>query len=296
MGHHHHHTLNERATQAAVVIAAILVGGKAVAWSLTHSLSIQASLIDSLLDIGASLINFFAVKHAARPADEEHRFGHGKLEALAALLQSIFIAISAIWLIMEGVHRFYEPTPVHAHPFGTVVMILALLLTGALVLFQRSVYKKTKSIAIKADSLHYKTDFLTNAGVLISLHLTVALKIPVIDSLIGIGIAIYIGMTSWGIFKHAFDELMDRALLPKTVADIEKRVRSHPEVLGLHNLRTRSSGYVQFIQMDLELDPTLSLLSSHRIAHEVMHHLKKDYPQAEIIIHQDPFGFEERED
>lgn len=296
MGHHHHHQLNETATKVAVVIAAVLVLGKAVAWGLTHSLSIQASMIDSMLDIGASLINFFAVKHAARPADEEHRFGHGKLEALAALLQSIFIALSAGWLVMEGVHRFYNPSPVHAHPFGTIVMISALLLTGGLVFFQRKVYKKTKSVAIKADSLHYQTDFLTNAGVLISLHLTVALNFPLIDSIIGAGIAVYIGVTSWGIFKHAFDELMDRALSPSTVQDIERRVRAHPEVLDLHNLRTRSSGYVQFIQMDLDLDPKLSLMAAHRIAHEVMNHLKKDYPHAEIIIHQDPFGFEERED
>lgn len=295
MRHHHHH-LNQKATQIAIVIAGFLVLGKGIAWWLTHSLSIQASLIDSILDIGASLINFFAVTHAARPADEEHRFGHGKLEALAALLQSLFIAVSAGWLIFEGIHRFYEPTPIKAHPFGTLVMILALILTGGLVFFQRSVYKKTNSVAIKADSLHYQTDFLTNAGVLVSIHLTVALNMPIIDSLIGGGMALYIAITSWGIFKQSFDELMDKALSPSIVKDIERRVRAHPEVLDLHNLRTRSSGYVQFIQMDLDLSPTLSLMEAHRIAHEVMHTLKNHYPQAEIIIHQDPFGYEEREE
>lgn len=289
----HHTRLNQYATQAAIFIASILVVGKLAAWWLTNSLSLQASLIDSLLDVGASIINFFAVKHAARPADDEHRFGHGKLEAIASLGQSIFIAASALWLIIDCVRRLYWPEPVEHSLVGNVVMIVAVCLTLALILFQRYVYGKTKSLAIKSDSLHYQTDFLTSAAVLVSLNFSTYLGTSFLDSVIGGGIALYIAFTSWTIFRHALDELMDRELPDENLDRIYTIVRTHKGVLDVHDLRTRSSGYVQFIQMHLDLDPKISLLEAHNVSLEVTHMLRKEFPTADILIHQDPFGFDE---
>mgnify|MGYP002137276419 CR=1 FL=1 len=287
-----HAKLNSLAAKSAICVAGILVTGKLVAWALTNALSIQASLIDSLLDVGASVINFFAVKHAVRPADEEHRFGHGKLEAIASLGQSIFIAASALWLLIDCFHRLYRPEIIERSFVGNGVMIVAVFLTMALVFFQRYVYKQTKSLAIKADSLHYQADFLTSAAVLVSLNVSTYLSLFSIDSLIGGVIAVYIAATSWSIFKQALDQLMDRELPLEEVERIYSIVRSIPNVLEIHDLRTRSSGYTQFIQMHLDLDPNLSLLEAHTISNQVMCKLRHTFPTAEILIHQDPFGFD----
>ncbi|MBX9977630.1 MAG: cation diffusion facilitator family transporter [Alphaproteobacteria bacterium] len=289
----HKEKLNQYATQAAIFIASFLVIGKLAAWWFTNSLSMQASLIDSLLDVCASIINFFAVKHAARPADNEHRFGHGKLEAIASLGQSIFIAASALWLIIDCVRRLYRPEPVEHSLIGNAVMIIAIGLTLILILFQRYVYKQTKSLAVKSDSLHYQTDFLTSAAVLVSLNFSHYLGTAILDSAIGGGIALYIAFTSWVIFRHALDELMDRELPDEMLDKIYAIVRSHKKVINVHDMRTRQSGYMQFIQMHLDLAPNISLLEAHTISVQVMHTLKKEFPTADILIHEDPFGFDE---
>ena len=285
--------LNTLATKAAVAVATVLVLGKFVAWWMTNSLSIQASLVDSLLDVGASIINLFAVKHALKPADEDHRFGHGKAEALASLGQSAFIAASALWLVIEGARRFYSPETVLISPFSNVVMIFSMVLTFSLVMFQRYVFKRTHSLAIKADSLHYKTDFLTSAAVLISLNISFSFGEIQLDSLIGIGIALYIALTSWGIFKEALDILMDRELSDAIIRDIRRIAEAHKHVVGVHDLKTRSAGHKQFIQMHLDMDARLSLIEAHNIALEVTRDLKASFPDADILIHQDPYGHDE---
>ena len=160
------------ATYSAIAVASILVAGKAYAWYLTGSLSIKASLIDSLLDTFASLLNFIAIYHALRPADDEHRFGHGKAEALASLGQSIFIAISATWLLKEIIERLYTPEPLIFSHLAVIVMICATVLTFFLILGQRYVIKRTKSLAVSSDSLHYQTDLLSNTGVLLCFYLS----------------------------------------------------------------------------------------------------------------------------
>ncbi len=287
--------LNSVATRLAIAVALILVSAKFAAWWMTNALSLQASLLDSLLDVGASVLNFFAVKHALRPADDEHRFGHGKVEALASLGQSLFIAGSALWIFIEGIHRFFDPEIVETTSFANGVMIISIIMTSALVLFQRYVYKHTHSLAIKADSLHYQTDFLTNVAVLISLNASKYFHFPLIDSLIGLGIAVYIAITSWSIFKKALDILMDRELSEDKIALVKSICRRHPQVMGLHDLRTRSSGVHQFIQMHLDMNPNLSLLEAHQIALEITQSLREEFPDAEILIHQDPFGHDEED-
>lgn len=290
-----HAQLTTLATRAAVIVAAILVVGKFIAWWMSNSLSLKASLLDSLLDVGASLLNMIAVKHALRPADEEHRFGHGKFEALASLGQSAFIAASALWLVVEAIHRIFDAEPVTAGAFGNAVMVVSMIMTAGLVLFQRYVYEKTHSLAIKADSLHYQTDFLTSIGVLISLNVSAYLKAPVLDVMIGGGIAFYIAYTSWEIFKKSFDILTDRQLDDDMLEQIKSVCRSHPKVLGVHDLRTRSAGHHHFIQMHLDLDAKLSLLEAHHIAQEVTHKIRELIPRAEVIIHQDPYGHDDED-
>jgi ferrous-iron efflux pump FieF len=276
------------ATYGAVVVAAILIGAKFFAWMRTDSLSLQASLIDSLLDIVASIINLLVVKQALKPADAEHRFGHGKAEALAGLGQSTFIAGSAVWLIIDALHRLISPHPLQESGTGSLVMIIAIILTLFLVLYQRYVIKQTRSLAISADSLHYLGDLYTNVGVLISLNVSVFLGWTRLDSLVGAAIAGYILHTSWSIGRRALDVLMDRELPDDARQQIMEIVLKDPRVWGIHDLRTRSAGLQDFIQMHLDMDEKLSLLEAHDVANDVELALQAAFPHAQIIIHQDP--------
>lgn len=278
------------ATYTAVVVATVLVVSKAFAWYVTDSLSIQASLVDSLLDTCASIINFIALRHALKPPDAEHRFGHGKAEALASLAQSIFIALSALWLMREVFYRSYHPTAILYSTMAVIVMVASTVLTIFLVLGQRYVIARTQSLAISADSLHYQTDILTNIGVLISFGVSTYFHFVYVDTFVGAVIALYILYTSWQIVKKSFDILMDHELPKETLSTIRQLAQSHPQVLGIHDLRTRSSGHSEFIQMHLDLEASLTLDQAHHIAEEVAKKIYEVFPHAEVIIHQDPVG------
>jgi ferrous-iron efflux pump FieF len=283
-----HRWLVTMATYGAVSIAAILIAAKFFAWMQTDSLSLQASLIDSLLDIAASIINLLVVRAALKPPDAEHRFGHGKAEALAGLGQSAFIAGSAVWLIIDAMHRLVHPHPLHESDIGSFVMILAIILTLLLVMFQRYVIKRTRSLAISADSLHYLGDLYTNIGVLLSLNVSVLFGWTRLDSIVGAIIAGYILYTSWSIGRRSLDVLMDRELPDEARQKITEIALNHSRVWGVHDLRTRSAGLQDFIQMHLDMDENLSLLEAHDVANDVEIALQKEFPHAEIIIHQDP--------
>lgn len=274
------------ATGLAIFISVLLVLGKAVGFYFTGSLSVKASFIDSILDSLASLINFFAVRHALHPADEDHRFGHGKIEALASLAQSCFIVISAFWLLKDIGYRLFFPEVLIFNTWAIAIMALATILTIFLVIFQHYVIKKTQSLAIKADSLHYETDLLSNIGVLITLYFSSYWIY--LDAFIGAFIAVYILKSSWNIGKRAFDILMDKELSFEISQKIKEIVLSHPMALDLHELKTRSSGSLDFFQMHIAMDKNLSLQQSHAVAEEIEFALKKEFPDTEIIIHQDP--------
>lgn len=284
----HNKFLITTATYGAVGVATILIAAKFFAWLRTDSLSLQASLIDSILDMVASVINLLVIRQALKPADEEHRFGHGKAEALGGLAQSAFIAGSAVWLIIDAIHRLINPHPLQDGQVGSLIMIMASALTLLLVLYQRYVVKRTRSLAIAADSLHYLGDFYTNIGVLISLNVSVFLNWTRLDSLVGAGIAAYILHSSWKIGKRSFDVLMDRELPETDRLKIAEIALSHPRVWGVHDLRTRSAGLQDFIQMHLDMDEKLSLQEAHDIANDVEIAVQKAFPHAEVIIHQDP--------
>ncbi len=275
------------ATYASISVALILIVSKLIAWGLSDSVSLLATLIDSVLDALASLINLIAVRHALTPADKEHRFGHGKAEALAGLSQSMFIAGSAGFLLLEAGRRLINPIAVEQAGIGISVMVFSIVATLLLLGFQGHVIKKTNSTAIKADALHYRTDVLVNGSVILALWLSVQ-GWEGFDALFACGIGIYILYSAWEIISVSYDHLMDRELPDEQREQIKQLVLQHKSARGLHDLRSRHSGTMTFIQLHLELDDDLSLLAAHKISDEVEMRLLEAFPGSEIIIHIDP--------
>ena len=275
------------ATYASISVALILIVAKLIAWGLSDSVSLLATLIDSVLDALASLINLIAVRHALTPADKEHRFGHGKAEALAGLSQSMFIAGSAGFLLLEAGRRLISPIAVESVGVSMLVMVFSIIATLLLLSFQAHVIRKTNSTAIRADALHYRTDLLVNASVILALWLSVK-GWAGFDALFACAIAIYILFSAWEIITVSYDHLMDRELPDEQREEIERLVLQHKSARGLHDLRSRHSGTVTFIQLHLELDDDLSLLEAHKISDEVELCLLEAFPGSEIIIHIDP--------
>ncbi len=282
------------ATYASVTVAVVLIVTKFAAWLLTDAVSLLSTLIDSFLDAGASLLNLLAVRQALEPADKEHRFGHGKAEPLAGLAQAAFICGSAGFLVIEAGERLFNPRNIENTDIGYAVMVLAIVLTLVLVAFQRYVVGKTGSIAITADSAHYQMDVLVNAGVIVSLWLVSSFGWTLADPLIALIIAGYIFWGARRIGLIAYDMLMDRELEDDERQKILDIALSHPEVKGLHDLRTRSSGNRVFIQMHLEMDGDISLLEAHTISDAVEASVMDAFPNAEVLIHEDPEGLEEK--
>ncbi len=272
------------ATYASVTVAVILILMKLFGWWVTHSVSLQASLIDSLLDACASLINLIAVYHALKPADKEHRFGHGKVESLAALGQALFIGGSSFWLLHEARDRISAREPIEATEVGLLVMAVAIVITLFLVSYQQYVVKKTKSGAIAADMLHYKSDLLINTAVIFSLFCARFFHIEMIDPIFGLLIGIYILWTAWNITMQAFNVLMDRELDDDERKKILAIIKAHPEVIDVRDLRTRTSGLQQFFQLHLLMRPNLSLRKADLVAEEVEAEVLKVYPKSQVMI------------
>ena len=285
--------LMRAAAIASVSVATILIVTKFAAWLMTDSVSLLSTLLDSILDAAASIINLFAVHHALQPADREHRFGHGKAEPLAGLAQAAFICGSAAFLLVQAGERVAHPREIANTDIGYAVMVFSIVLTVILVIFQRYVVKKSGSVAIDADSLHYQTDVLINLGVMVSLFMSSHLGWKYADPLIAILIALYIVKGAWGIGQMALAILMDRELEDNDRKKIRDIVMAHTEVKGLHDLRTRSSGLHVFIQFHLELDGEMKLMDAHVISEEVELELMDAFPNAEVIIHEDPEGVDE---
>ena len=283
------------ATYASVFTAIVLIGVKLVAWLWTGSVSILASLIDSLMDSIASTINLFAVRYSLMPPDEEHRFGHGKAEPLAGLAQSAFICGSALFLVLHAVDRLRFPRDLQQVEIGVVVMVIAIVLTAGLLLFQRRVIRHTQSTAIRADAFHYATDLLTNLSVIIALFLTMY-GWAWADSVMAIGVAAYVFYGAVRIGYEAFQHLMDRELPTELQEQILAIAFQNPRVRGAHDLRTRQSGQVKFVQLHLELEDQLTLAQAHAIADEVEEQISALLPDAEVIIHQDPANVTEDSD
>ena len=275
------------ATWASVVAAISLIGVKTWGWNQTQSVSLLASLIDSTMDSAASLINFIAIRYAMAPADKEHRFGHGKAEALAGLAQALLILVSIGLLLTQTLGRLWNPLVVENTPMGISIMLVSMALTGALVVFQWYVVKRTQSNAIKADSLHYTSDFLMNFGVIIALFLA-SIGYHGADPYFALSIGAFVVYSAWGIAQSAFHLLLDHELSDEQRHLITQLALTQPQVIGMHDLRSRQSGHMQFIQLHLELQEDMLLLEAHGVAEALELRIMAVFPNADVIIHLDP--------
>jgi ferrous-iron efflux pump FieF len=284
------------AGQASVAVALVLVALKLWAWLATGSVAMLGSLADSILDLLASSMILVAVRFALEPADREHRFGHGKLEAIAGLVQSFVILGSAAYVGFEAVKRLIDPVPVAAPVAGVLVTLVSILLTILLVVYQHIVVRRTGSLAISADALHYRADLLTNLAVLVAIGSSTWLGWYRADPLLGLAVVVVILLSVRAIVLQSLDVLLDRELPSERRQAILRIAKRHPEVLGVHDLRTRTSGTQEFIQLHLELEPKLRLDRVHEISDDVEAALTERFPRAEIIIHADPYGLVEPQD
>jgi len=286
-------SLMAAATWAAVGVAVTLIVAKLGAWLVTGSIGMLSTLIDSALDALASLVNLLAVRHALQPADQEHRFGHGKAESLAGLAQAAFIIGSALFLIIEAIQRLLRPEPIEAGWIAIAVMVFSIVATAGLVAFQYYVVRRTRSVAIRADSLHFVGDLLTNAGVIVALIVVDALGWLYADPLVALAIAAIVVYSAYGVLRRSYDMLMDREFPEDQRERVRNLALAHPEVLDLHDLRTRTSGRDSFIQLHLVLPATMTLQRAHEVSDDVESRIRAAYPGAEVIIHQDPEGIAE---
>ena len=272
---------------ASTATAAILILAKLIAWLLTGSSSLLASLTDSLMDISASLINLFALRYSLTPADHDHSFGHGKAESLASLAQAAFITGSALVLVMNGFSRLVNPEPLKNLDIGIWVTVGSLALTLVLVTFQSLVVQKTQSQAIRADRLHYQSDVLFNIGVLLALGCSWYGWLWA-DGLFAILLGLFILKGAVQIGYEAVQTLLDRQLPAEERALIEELAVSVVGVHGIHDLRTRQAGPLRFIQLHLELDDALPLVQAHDLADQTEALILAKFPGADVIIHMDP--------
>ncbi|ABS46066.1 MULTISPECIES: CDF family cation-efflux transporter FieF [Yersinia pseudotuberculosis complex] len=275
------------AALSATALASILLIIKIFAWWHTGSVSLLAALVDSLVDLAASLTNLFVVRYSLQPADEEHTFGHGKAESLAALAQSMFISGSALFLFLTGFRHLASPEPLQDPSIGIGVTLVALFSTLILVTFQRWVVRKTHSQVIRADMLHYQSDVLMNGAILIALALS-WYGFRRADALFALGIGVYILYSALRMGYEAVQSLLDRALPDDERQQIIDIVTSWPGVIGAHDLRTRRSGQTRFIQLHLEMEDMMPLMEAHVLAEQVEHALLYRFPGADVLIHQDP--------
>ncbi|MES2868276.1 MAG: cation diffusion facilitator family transporter [Pseudomonadota bacterium] len=282
-----HARLLRLATRASVAVASVLIVTKAIAWWLSGSISMLAGLTDSLLDGVTSFLNLLAVHYALRPADEDHRYGHGKAESLAGMAQALFIAVSAVLIAFQAVERLKNPEPVGAPWIGIGVIIFSLLMTAALLVLQHRVVKATGSNAVRADSLHYRSDMMLNGSILVALVLA-SFGWPQLDAWFGLGIAVYILWSAIQIARESFSVLMDEELPADISQNMLTLACSVPGVLGAHDLRTRISGSIWYVQLHLELPGELTLSVAHALSDRAAEAIKKVYPQAEVLVHADP--------
>ncbi|MFH1806194.1 MAG: cation diffusion facilitator family transporter [Pseudomonadota bacterium] len=276
-----------RATTAAIVIASTLIAIKAVGWFMTDSVSLLSSMIDSMLDVGASVINFMAVRSAWRPADHDHRFGHGKAEPLAGLFQSAFMIGAAVLVLAEAASRIANPQPLNFATEGVWIMGVSLVMTIGLVLLQRKAVRMSGSMAVDADSLHYSSDILANLAVIIAL-LMGASGFLWADPVIGGMVAVFLLYSAARVGRNSVSVLMDRELPISDSRRIIELSMKNKSVIGIHRLRTRSSGIHRFAEIELIMDGGMLMREAHTICHQVMDSIRTEYPDLDITIHPEP--------
>ena len=285
--------LKNMAGVASVTLAVCLSLLKLFASIYTGSLAILSSMVDSLTDLVSSIITLIAIKFASQPASYHHRYGYGKAEALSALIQAAFVFGSAFFVIYEGINRFWHPREIVDMGVGLVVMVISLGATLILIAFQKYVIKKTNSLAVSADSLHYVIDVATNTSIIISLVLVKIFQIFWFDTLAAVLIAGYLFYNAYGLICDATNMLMDKELDEEVRDAVVKVVKECGGVEGMHDLRTRDIGGIYVFEFHLELGGNLHLSKAHELAHRVEDKILELYPKSQVIIHQEPVGIED---
>lgn len=285
-----HARLTSRAAMLSVGVALTLIALKAWAWLASGSVAMLASLADSALDLAASLITFFAVRYAAAPPDREHRFGHGKAEAFAGLLQGGLVAVSGVIIAIEAGPRIFAPAPLSHGLESIAVMLISIVLTAGLVTYQTRAVRHTGSVATRADRLHYVGDLASNAVVLAGIGAGVYFGLGWADPVAALLVAAWLVYGSLKVAREAADHLLDREVADETRARIRALAEADKRILKVHELRTRTSGPYLHIQFHAELDPDLSLEAAHRIVVDAENRIRSEFPTADIIIHPDPRG------
>lgn len=280
---------------ASISMALFLLGLKAFAVWETGSVAMLGSLADTGLDLLASLITLYGVRRAAKPANRDYRFGHGKAEALSALAQVVIIAISAFGIFYRAIERLMKGEVTAHAEYGIGVSLIAIVATIGLLAYQRFVIRKTKSVAISADHVHYQSDVLLNLAVIAALALDQYAGLPWADPVFGIGIAAALLIGAWRASSQAMDQLMDREWPEERRQQFLTVAARHPELSGIHDLRTRSSGTHDFVQFHVWVDPAMTVADAHRVMDEVEAKLEAEFPMTEILIHIDPDGQVDRE-
>lgn len=288
-------SLTARAAVASVVMALFLASLKTYAAWQTGSVAMLGSLADTALDLVASLVTLLGVRWAAMPADEDHRFGHGKAEALAALVQVILIILSALGIAWRAIQRFGDEQQTEALGLGVGVSIAAIATTFALLAYQRHVIKQTGSIAIQTDNLHYKSDLFLNLSVIVALLLDQYFGWGLADPLFGLGIALWLMYGAFRAASHSVDQLMDREWPAEQREEFLAATRDYPELAGLHDFRTRHSGTHRFVQFHVWVPADWTVREAHDRLDLVEESLQQRYPGTEILIHLDPEGHTDRE-
>ena len=280
------------AARLSIIVAIFLIALKTTSGWMTGSLSVWASLLDSVLDLFASTLNFIAVRAASRPADEDHTYGHGKAESLTSLFQAIVIGASGIFIVWEAVSRIRERHQTRSEAIGIVSMMVAIAASVWLVRRLRRVARETESLALSSDALHYATDIYINSGVLVALLVTAFTGWSVADPLISLVIALYIISSSFKLARESIGVLMDRKLpfeVDSKVAEIVARYRNEG-VHGFHDLRTRRSGSEKFIDLHLEVDRNKRFEEAHDLTVKILRAIEVEIPRSKVHIHTDPAG------
>lgn len=285
-----HSGLNRSAALASITMALLLVGLKGWAAWTTGSTAMLGSLADTLLDLVASLATLAGVWVAGMPADENHRFGHGKAEALSAMFQVLLIGASAIALAVHSVQQLASGERTGSAGDGILVSVIAIAGTLALLAWQQYVIRRTRSVAISTDHLHYKSDLLLNVAVIVALLLDQYAGLTKADPLFGLGIALWLGWGAWHASEEAIEQLMDREWPEEKKARFIEVLGRHPELRGVHDLRTRTSGNRDFVQFHVWVDGNMTVTEAHRVMDEIEDKLHAEFPEVEILIHPDPEG------
>lgn len=289
MTHATHNKLNKKAILLPITISTLLIIIKLYGFDQTNSASIFASLLDSIMDVSISVINMIAIIYAAKPADEDHKFGHNSIEDIVGLIQATFIATSALFIIYKAIFNIQHTQHVTNNIDGIIIMSISTIALIIVVIYQKFIISQTNSTIVKSDNLHYTSDILTNITIIISLFITLKPQLKLIDPILALLIAIYIIFSAFEIGKRCFDNLMDKELGETEQQNIKKIITHHPGVKGYHKLKTRRSGNRIFIQAHIEIDKNLSFKDAHHITDQLEDKLLDNYQNSEIIIHSDPY-------